>query len=378
MRGTIFAGIYIHIPFCRQKCHYCDFPSYAGLSGLYGAYVDAVCAEISSDAVAFSPDATIFFGGGTPTVLAAEEIGRLAAALKAKGLWEGARERTIEANPGTINKPLLLKLRGMGFNRLSIGVQSFSDRLLKAIGRTHSAADALDAVKGAKEAGWENVGLDLMYGLPGQTMKDLRESVALAAELGLQHISVYGLAVGEGAALAKMLSCGETSLPDEETDAAMYEWVTGYLPRRGYRRYEIANYARPGHECRHNILYWQYRPYRGFGAAATSFDGKMRTTNPLSVPEYINSGAPESEEIGAADAMAEFAFMGLRQADGIDPADFRRLFGRDIYEVYGAAIAKNARKGLLTAGERIALTETGMQFGNRVFLTFLPFLGATP
>ncbi|MDR2006796.1 MAG: radical SAM family heme chaperone HemW [Acidaminococcales bacterium] len=375
MNERAFAGIYIHIPFCRRKCHYCDFPSYAGLAdSLSSVYTDALCAEIASETAGFSSTVTVFFGGGTPTLLPAAEIGKMIEALAAKGLWESARERTIEANPGTVDCAALLKLRNMGFNRLSIGVQSFSDRLLKVSGRVHSAADALAAVKSARESGWKNVGVDLMYGLPGQTLKDLQESVSLAAELAPEHISVYGLTVGEGTALAKMLSCGEVSLPEEETEAVMYEWVTSYLPRRGYRRYEISNYARPGYECRHNLLYWQYRPYRGFGAAAASFDGQRRITNAPSVPEYINSGAPAREEIGAADAMAEFVFMGLRQTDGIDPEDFRLLFGRDIYEVYGGVLAENARKGLLTAGARIALTETGMKFGNQVFLTFLPFL----
>lgn len=375
-----YQGVYVHIPFCKSKCLYCDFPSYEGLLEAFSKeYVNALCCEINSNALFFSQVKSIFFGGGTPTLLSCEQFTRIVDALKRKGAWFGdEQERTCEANPGTIDVEKLSCLLELGFNRLSLGVQSFSDELLARIGRIHSSKQAIDAVKAAQATGWKNISVDLMYGLPGQSLEDLQYSLKQAIDLGVQHMSVYSLIVEEDTLLEKLVLEKKMVLPLEDVENEMYDWVNNFLPNNGYVRYEVSNYALDGFCSRHNIVYWKYLPYKGFGVAACSFDGMSRTSNSLDVKDYIykmvnGKSFYEKECIDKKYLMAEYMFMGLRMVEGVDVEAFKFRFDEDIFVVYGAEIDKNIQDGFLQLkNTKIMLTELGMKMGNKIFLTFLP------
>lgn len=398
-------GIYIHIPFCRRKCYYCDFPSYAGRERYMGDYVDALCREIRARGAFYvrgsegggsgekvcdgdpaascgekSPGwglaATCYIGGGTPTALPAEAL--VCIVREVRELLRADAELTVECNPGTVDAEYLAALKNAGVNRLSFGVQSFSDTLLQSIGRIHTSEQAREAVTMARAAGFTNVSLDLMYGLPGQSLADLQASVATAVELAPSHISIYGLQLEEGTLFARQQELGRLALPSEELTEQMYDYMVDYLPRAGFERYEISNFARPGFESRHNLSYWQDTPYLGLGAAAHSYLNGTRYAATADIAEYIagvTSGkyAIEVEEERSERAhIEEFAFLALRTAAGIDRAKFRAIFGRDIYELYAAPIAAMKARGLLReTGKNIFLTPLGMKFGNDVFEAFL-------
>ncbi len=368
-----YHGIYVHIPFCRKKCYYCDFPSQAGLLELSRDYVDALCAEISACASSLFVPKSIYFGGGTPTLFSTGELREIVDTLQRQNYWQGEQERTIEANPGTVDMDKLLAVREMGFNRLSFGVQSFSNRLLASIGRIHTAEEARAALVMAKEAGFDNISIDLMYGLPGQSLADLRESIGEAVRLGVQHISAYSLIVEEATPLADMLESGRLFLPEETEENAMYDWLMAYLPPSGYARYEVSNFAQPGFCSLHNSQYWQYLPYKGFGAAACSFDGEKRHNNNEDIKNYIQNPLESDEELlSEAQRMAEFIFMGLRMTEGISPQKFYLLFNKDVYEIFGRQLKAHEQTGYIEADRRIKLTPAGMKIGNKIFLTFLP------
>ncbi|MDT8901971.1 radical SAM family heme chaperone HemW [Anaeroselena agilis] len=374
-------GLYIHIPFCQQKCLYCDFPSVAGREDLYAAYTAALCREIAGKGGLLSVCTvdTVYIGGGTPTVLPAgclEELGRC---LRANVAVAAGAEFTFEANPGTLDGDKLAVLRANGANRVSLGVQAFDDGVLAAAGRIHTAAQAAEAVAAVRKAGFGRISIDLMYGLPGQTAAGFRAGLEQAAALPVEHVSVYGLKVEEGTPFARLAAEGRLVLPDEAEDEAMYDLAASFLPARGFARYEISNYARPGAECRHNLRYWRYEPYIGVGAAAHSFWQGERLANTADVQEYIaralagESPLASRERPEAAVAMAEYAFLALRTAAGVSYEDFAARFGREFPRLYGAAADKLARQGLVTAGEgSLRLTEKGQKFGNIVFAAFLP------
>ena len=373
-------GIYIHIPFCRRKCFYCDFPSHAGKESIMEDYMRALRREIAVQGSLYrgrwgSP-ATLYIGGGTPTVLPLRELEKLLCALG--GFSASAEEVTLEANPGTVDETCLKMLRFGGINRLSLGVQSFEDRLLKRIGRIHTAEDAEAAVKAAKRAGFHNISIDLIYGLPEQTMDDLQRSVERAAALDVQHVSIYGLQVEEGTVFARQRELGRLSLPDEELEEAMYDYMVEELPRLGYGRYEISNFSRPGYESRHNLGYWQDVPYLGMGAAAHSYLDGRRLENTADIGEYIScmregkSPSREEAERTREIAMEEFAFLALRTVRGIRKTAFREKFGCTLESVYEDVLKRMEGKGLLQNGEEeVRLTESGMKYGNFVFEEFL-------
>lgn len=373
-------GIYVHIPFCRRKCFYCDFPSYAGREGYMADYAEALCREIAAQGPLYrgcwGTPATVYMGGGTPTVLPMELMERILCALGE--LVPSVEEFTVEANPGTVDGEYLELLRHHGANRLSLGVQSFDDHLLKGIGRVHTGAEAKRAVTLAREAGFRNISLDLIYGLPGQSLASLRESMAAAVALDVQHISVYGLQVEEGTVFARQREMGKLELPGEDMEEAMYDCMVSELPRHGYARYEISNFARAGHESRHNLGYWQDVPYLGLGAAAHSYLDGRRWENTADLGEYVGcmkrGESPSREESRRTReiAMEEFAFLALRTARGIDREAFRRKFGCTLESVYGTVASRLEEKGLLRdSGESVCLTELGMKHGNAVFGEFL-------
>lgn len=374
-------GLYIHIPFCIRKCLYCDFPSVAGAAESYEAYTAALCREIAGRGGVLSSCGvdTVYIGGGTPTALPAALLAKVGDSLKSRAAVLPGAEFTVEANPGTLDAEKLAVLLDMGANRLSIGVQSFDDAVLTAIGRAHTAAQAENAVAAARAAGFGNVSVDLMYGLPGQSADSFRAGLEAAVCLPVEHISAYGLKVEEGTPFAALRAASRLDLPDEDEEEAMYELAVGLLPARGFHRYEISNFARPGAECRHNLRYWRCEPYIGAGAAAHSFVGGERLANIAAVGEYIRlmaegGDAVSSRECSAPEAaMAEYVFLGLRTAAGVSFAAFEARFGISFAARYGRVVADLARRGLVeaTAG-RLRLTARGMKFGNPVFAAFLP------
>ena len=376
-------GIYVHIPYCVKKCAYCDFVSVP--SAQHAAEMEDYAAALTAEILREVPPlrarwgaaATIYVGGGTPTALPAPLLTGLLETLRtAAGT---PVECSVEANPGTVDAAYLGALRAAGANRLSLGAQSFDDALLRLIGRIHTAAEAAQAFHAARAAGFENISIDLMYGLPGQTLDHLRRSVVAAVALAPEHLSVYGLTVEEGTPFAAMQAAGRLDLPTEEAAEEMYDFLMAELPARGYARYEIANFARPGFESRHNRGYWHMTPYLGLGAAAHGYVDGARWANAADIPAYIRAmregtciRTPEDGARTREREMEEYAFLALRTAEGIDAADFRRRWGRDLEEIYGAVIAHYATLGLLRrTAAGAALTEAGMKLGNEVFAAFL-------
>ena len=377
-------GIYAHVPYCVKKCAYCDFVSAAvGKSAAreMEAYAAALRAEILREVpplrARWGDAATVYLGGGTPTAVPAELLTEvLHILIETAGT---PMECTVEANPGTVDAHSLAQLRAAGANRLSLGVQSFDDSLLRIIGRIHTAQEAEQAVRAARAAGFANISLDLMYGLPTQTLDDLKTSVGAALALAPEHISVYGLTVEEGTPFAAAEAAGKLALPSADAAEEMYDWLTAELPTRGYARYEISNFARQGFESRHNLGYWRNIPYLGIGAAAHGYIDGVRWGNEAATEKYIramrageSARVPEDTGRTQENAMEEYAFLALRTVRGIDAADFQRTFGVGIDEVYGAVIEKYSAQGLLRRAEHhVALTDAGMKLGNEVFAAFL-------
>ncbi len=358
--------IYIHVPFCVRKCHYCAFNSKVGGAAERAAYVEALIREINLRGDGSTVE-TIYMGGGTPTTLELEQLERIICAVAENFNVSTCAEVTIEANPGTVDTAYLRGLRALGVNRLSLGVQSFDDGLLKTLGRVHDSKTAIETVEAAKNF-FDNVSTDLMYGLPGQTLENVRRDLEQVKALDVAHVSMYGLEVEEG---TRFYDMGVTI--DENLCADMYDLITTTLPAQGYRRYEISNFAKAGFESRHNVGYWTGKLYWGLGAGAHGFDGKLRTSNVRDVAAYISGAAPVLEEVVTRQAaMEEFCFLGLRMTDGISAQVFHKKFGASIFDVFGDVIDKNQRLGLLEVdGDRIRLTARGMALGNAVFADFL-------
>lgn len=373
-------GIYLHIPFCKQKCYYCDFPSFAGQEACQEEYLDTLLLEIRKVGVNYQDRIvdTIFFGGGTPSILPADALPKVLDEVRVSFVIDERAEITAEANPGTVDSHKLLRWCEAGMNRISFGVQSFHDTLLRAIGRIHTGEEARMAVRMAREAGFANINLDLIYGLPAQTIDMLKQDVMEAIALEIEHLSVYGLIVEEDTMLERMVDDGRAILPREEEEEAMYDWITAYLPQQGYHRYEISNYARAGRECRHNLKYWQFDEYIGLGSAAHSFAGRKRLANERIPSDYIrrmhaDGSACLSEETETiAELQGEYIFLALRTTQGVDTEDFCHTFGADFFALYGDIIERMKNERLLKqAGRYIRLTELGMKYGNRVFAQFV-------
>ena len=385
-----YQAIYVHIPFCKQKCLYCDFASYACFGEReMRTYTDALCHEIEVRAeeasnVAFG--ATIYFGGGTPSVLPTDCLEGIVSTLKSCGFWQKPAEATIEVNPGTADVNKLKRLREAGFDRISFGVQSLQEAELRAIGRIHSAEEAIAAIDMARAAGFARISCDLIYGLPGQSLASLKDTICRITKTGIEHMSVYGLIVEEGTPLERLVNSGQMVLPDEDIAADMYELVQRLLAEAGFERYEISNYAKNGQYSRHNTVYWQYHPYIAFGAAACGMEKALRRTAASTVPEYIaaaqalTSGNWRTSELYTSESLTlqqqleEFMFMGLRRAAGADLAEARTRFGVDVWQRYQKELAPYIAQGLVgyeAAAERLYLTPAGMELGNQIFAIFI-------
>lgn len=371
-------GLYIHIPFCRQKCLYCDFPSWAGKEDEREGYVDALTKEIQNRSREY-PDRkviSVFFGGGTPTTLSIPMLERLMGAVLAN--WDVAEdaEITTEANPGTLDGEMAAALKKMGFNRLSMGVQAWQNRLLKELGRIHTIESFQENYKAVRKAGFANVNTDLMFALPGQTMEDWQETVKNIAALGPEHISAYSLILEEGTPFFDRYEKGELEPAAEELDREMYHWAVEYLAEMGYEQYEISNFAKAGRQSRHNRIYWQAEEYLGLGLGSHSYMNGERFHNTYDLREYIEGAGffwkEDAESITAEDALAEFMFLGLRLTEGVSFGRFRERFGQGMKNIYGGQIEELGKEGLLEEDERgIRLTKKGVDVSNYVFEKFL-------
>ena len=373
-------GLYIHIPFCRQKCLYCDFPSWAGKEGQMQGYVDALTKEIENRSKEY-PDrkvVSVFFGGGTPTTLSIPMLEQLMQTVFAN--WDIAEdaEITTEANPGTLDAEMALALKRMGFNRLSMGVQAWQNRLLKDLGRIHTIESFQENYHAVREAGFMNVNTDLMFALPNQTMEDWQETVKNIVALQPEHISAYSLILEEGTPFYDRYEKGELEPAAEELDREMYHWAVDYLAEMGYEQYEISNFAKKGRQSRHNRIYWQAEEYLGMGLGSHSYMNGERFHNIYDLQEYIKADGDISllkedvEIILEEDALAEFMFLGLRLAEGVSFDRFRERFGQEMKNIYGAQIGELVRDGLLEEDDfGIRLTRRGVDISNFVFEKFL-------
>lgn len=373
--------LYVHVPFCLRKCGYCAFVSQEPQGEELEEYTALLIREIQLRLHNSAPVASIYFGGGTPSLLKPVQLARiLGAVAEQAGIAEGA-EITLEMNPGTAEPAALQGFRSCGINRLSIGVQSFDDHFLHRLGRIHSAGEAQQAYRDARSAGFDNISIDLMHSLPGQSLEEWQKELRTAVALEPEHISIYGLSIEEGTRFARIYPEQSPELADEDLAADMFEAAHNSLTTAGYEHYEIANYARPGRRSRHNSGYWQRHGYCGIGVAAHSFmrDGHgTRFSNLDNLDRYrcaLNSGLPErcdEQVLSLRDAMAEYLFLGLRLAEGIELAAFEREFCCSFQAEFGAQTATLLTAGLLSESDgRLKLTVTGMQLSNQVFVRFL-------
>lgn len=374
-------SVYIHIPLCVQKCAYCDYTSYPKRLSQAGAYVEAVCREARTQASFFGRRSvrSVFLGGGTPTLLSGEQVRALLDALREGFDFEPDAEITMEGNPGTVTAQSLAEYREAGVNRLSLGVQSFDDGLLAAVGRIHTAEQAEQAVRDARAAGFDNLNLDLMHGLPGQTPEQWRETLARALSLSPEHLSCYSLILEKGTPLAAAVRAGRAApLPDEEALARMDEITKTLMREAGFARYEVSNWAKPGRECRHNLVYWECLPYLGLGCAAHSDMDGRRFLNPSKWNAYMRlaaSGETAREQEGDGDERGrryERMMMGLRMVRGVDTARFAQDFGAQPEEVWPQTAALMKARDLMRRDtDRLALTERGMDMMNAVLVAML-------
>lgn len=375
--------LYFHIPFCVRKCFYCDFLSAPADAHIRTAYMKALKGEAVGRAAEYAgrPVISLFIGGGTPSAVEAEQIAALLQAVREHYNISENAEITIEVNPGTADPEKFKVYRAAGINRLSIGLQSADDGELAALGRIHNWKQFMDTYEAAAEAGFTNVNVDIMSALPGQTPESYRRTLQKVLELKPRpvHISAYSLILEEGTQLWEQAEQGRLVLPDEDADREMYSETKRVLEQAGYARYEISNYAMPGHECRHNCGYWQRRDYVGFGIGAASLINNARFRNKEDLRAYLDNplGCREDRQIlSREEQMEEFIFLGLRMTAGISEKGFADCFGRELCHVYGVVIKKNADDGLLEwkgDGSRrcLALTEKGLDLANYVMAQFL-------
>lgn len=368
-------ALYIHIPFCRSKCIYCDFASWSGKESCRQEYLGVLRQELFGwkDALRDYELSTLFIGGGTPSILPGEDIAGILADVKSVLPVRADAEITMEANPGATSPEQLRICRQAGVNRISFGAQSMNDVLLKKLGRIHTVREIREAVAMAREAGVENVSLDLMYALPGQTMALWLDTLSQAVALEPDHISAYSLIVEEGTPLYDKLQCGEIDVPGDDEAIEMQRAAIDVLARAGYHRYEISNYARNGRECRHNIVYWQRGEYLGLGCAAHSLMNGVRFENPRELERYL-SGArrEESVKLTREDAMEETLMLSTRMTRGMDLNAYRERFGVDFEAAHAKAIGGLVRHGLIEIKDGfLRLTRSGLEVQNAVVVELL-------
>jgi oxygen-independent coproporphyrinogen-3 oxidase len=392
-------AVYLHIPFCVHRCAYCDFNTYAGQEPLIPAYVKALCREIETVAAAAPetvPVHTIFFGGGTPSLVSSSGLSAIMDSLRTAFALSSDLEASLEANPGTVSPEYLTQLREVGFNRISFGVQSSHPDELRQLERVHDFFDVIQSVKWARQAGFDNLSLDLIFGLPEQRLDRWQETVRRAADLGPEHLSLYALTLEHGTPFGRWAQQGLLPIPDPDLAAEMYEWAGEYLEAAGYRQYEISNWAKPGRQCRHNLQYWRNLPYFGFGAGAHGFIDRLRVANVLRIKTYLERlEAPQVAKYPLSPAMVnrqpitervemqETMMTGLRLThEGVSTKGFKSRFGVKMNEIFGQEIEQLLSLGLLEyakietsesskPSEVLRLTKHGRLLGNQIFMRFV-------
>ncbi len=402
-------SLYIHIPFCTHRCAYCDFNTYAGQEALIADYVQALCGEIAwvgERAPGGVVLHTIYFGGGTPSLLSAGQFARILSSIRSHYSVIPDAEITMEANPGTVSSPALKELRGLGIDRISLGVQTANGEELRMLELSHTYLDVLQAVAWARRAGFDNLSLDLIYGLPEQTLETWQTSVRRILSLQPEHISAYSLTLEHGTPFGRWSRRGLMAMPDPDATAEMYEWLSEELEAAGYEQYEVSNWAQAGRACRHNLQYWRGLPYLGLGAGAHGYANGYRYSNALRIKTYIermrdhvngsrsdfplSPAAVNQHRQSVNDDMSEFMIMGLRLTrQGISAEEFQRRFGIGLTTRFGKEIAALRQVGLLeeahlagglqaessaqrpSSQEAIRLTRRGRLLGNQVFMQFV-------
>lgn len=368
--------LYVHIPFCKQKCLYCDFPSYAGKERLEDDYIDALIKEIDikcDEKIIRS----LFIGGGTPSYLSEKNLEKLLSTLSKLNYIEDA-EKTIECNPGTLTDEKLKIIKSYGINRISLGLQTTHNNLLKDIGRIHTIEEFNKNYRKIRDFGFENVNIDIMFGLPNQSVSDYKQTLNDIVKLNPEHISCYSLIIEEGTPFYNMYEKGLLDLPNENDEREMYKLTKDILEVNGYHQYEISNYAKTDKECYHNKIYWKCDEYLGVGVSSSSYIDEKRIKNIDNISEYIEKMRNGEEifyevlENTIKEDMEEFMFLGLRMIKGISKNEFKKRFKKDIYDVYREVISDNIKKGLLKEDEKnISLTEKGVEVSNWVMSEFI-------
>ncbi len=389
-------SLYIHIPFCVRKCGYCDFLSAPADEKARDRYVQALLMEIERYRGTETADRkikTLYIGGGTPSTLSVKQLECIMQKIKCTFNFHGDMETSMEMNPGTASKEKCRALYQMGINRLSIGLQSTNDMELKTLGRIHSYEDFLNTYTWCREAGFQNINVDLMAALPYQTVESYTTGLRKIIRLAPEHISAYSLILEEGTPFYQKYNSGCYPLPDEEQERLMYRETEQILAQAGYERYEISNYAKKGYACRHNLVYWQGGDYLGLGLGSSSYMDGVRFHNTTDLNTYVNQGAyvEDREELSVQAKMEEFMFLGLRVIAGVSGTEFEKRFGKTMEDVYGDVLRKHEEEGLLqierkedrkeaaaaepakgkTNIEKVMLTTKGIDVSNYVFADFL-------
>ena len=375
-------GIYIHIPFCAKKCYYCDFISYSNKFEMQEKYIKKLIEEIedNKDLLKNNEITTIYIGGGTPSSIKPELVKNVL-----NKIYEIANiknkekvEITIEVNPGTVTKNNLQMYKNCGINRLSIGLQSTNDKLLKEIGRIHNYEQFLNTYNWVVEVGFDNINVDLMLGLPGQDIEDLKQSLQNIVNLKHQpkHISVYSLIVEEGTKIEEKINNGELELPEEENERNQYKYTKNYLELNGYKHYEISNFAKPGYESKHNMNCWEQKQYIGFGLAAHSYINGTRYSNTCDLEEYLNNKSKDikiiHEKQSFEDMKKEYMLLGLRKIDGVSISKFKEKFGENPIYLFRNELQKLVEEDLIIVDlDNIKLTTRGLDFANLVWEEFI-------
>ncbi|NLJ57437.1 MAG: radical SAM family heme chaperone HemW [Tissierellia bacterium] len=373
-------GIYIHIPFCTKKCGYCDFYSVKWNEVQEDRYIQSAIKEIQSYkrlGDKFVVD-TVFIGGGTPSIIKAESIEKLLNEVKKIFTVKKDAEITMEANPNTLTEDNLKEFNRIGINRLSMGVQSLEDNILKKIGRSHNSKEALEAIDRAKSQGFENINADLMFNIPGQTVESIKETILQLIKKGIKHISFYSLKLEEGTPMYKLEKDNKITMPEEELERAMYHAGIELMEKHKLLQYEVSNFAVKGYECRHNLKYWNQDEYIGIGPSAHSFLGSMRFNNPPNLTEYIVSSEDEiferniQEFMTEEDLSFEYIMLRLRLTEGLNLSDFKNKFKIDFKEKYLEQIKYLTENNLAElSDESMKLTRKGMDISNYVFMQFM-------
>jgi len=375
----IAAGLYVHIPFCSSRCSYCDFATGLYQSELAERYVQGLVNEIRASQYSGEVVDTIYFGGGTPSLLAPAQLERILASLYERFEIATDSEITLEINPGSATPEKLRAFRSLGINRASFGAQTFDDAELAKLGRSHNVEDVLRTFASLRDAGFANVSFDLIAGLPGQTLEGWQRNINQALELAPEHLSFYLLEVHSGTPLAEHIRRGIQPQPDDDLAGVMYEWMLEQAEAAGYEHYEISNLCRPDFHSRHNVKYWTAAPYYGFGCSSHSYDGETRRwSNQRDVLKYVElveigaSAVVEEQQLSSTDVRAEAVFLGMRLMQGVDLRRYRESFGVDLRDEHADDLDRFCKAGLVELdGDLIRLTRTGALLSNEVFAAFV-------